>query len=307
VHYSYADIAPNDRGDLSSQGAVYIYLSSSFINTISHPDPSLRLWLSASAADLIIQQPESYQWLGHSLSVQKDPSGGASPLLIVGAPTFHSERSGEEDSAVGRVYVYRISTSSDAISASLLVSLTGCSHGARTGHSVATSSSYLSIGEPYWTPSDSLALDRPRDSLLRSGRVVVSAWSSLLSLSESASSADIRICDLEGLAVELGVAAPQQFRGDAYEGRFGLTMKFRGNEDSLLVGAPLADDGKGRLYEVKLGSGTSQVILSSQAMSRSKGRIGHAIGVDGSDAIYVGAPYSTDSAANEQIGSLYKV
>jgi hypothetical protein len=281
---SYPEVAPNDRGDLSSQGAVFVFLASSFASTFSSPN---RLHLTASSsADLLLQPSDSFQWFGKTLAIHSNVSG--SPLLVIGAPTFHSTLVGEENSAVGKIYFYRIGQDKEA---SLVLSLSGCVHGFRTGYSFALSDTHFAFSEPYWSPAtDSTNDQRPRDQLLRSGRVLVVAWPDLLSLPSQS-----RVCDLGSV---------MEARGASFESRFGSSLLFCSPSSlSLVVGAPLANDGRGEVYLLDTSTGALQLLVEgSKQSSYYKPRYGQALAASNNN-IYVGAPLATVNGL-EQVGIL---
>jgi hypothetical protein len=266
---------------------VFIFLASSFSSTFSSPD---RLHLTASSsADLLLQPTDSFQWFGKSLAIH--PSVDGSPLLVITAPTFHSTIPGEENSAVGRVYFYRLNQDKEA---SLILTLAGCGHGARTGHAVALSETHFAFSEPYWTPTETAMNDqRPRDELLRSGRVLVVEWKDLLALP-----VESRVCDLSSISV-------MEVRGASFESRFGSSLLFS-SSSSLVIGAPLANDGRGEVYLLDTSSGALELLVEgSKQSSYYKPRYGQALATL-NNKIFVGAPLATVDDL-EQVGMLVQI
>lgn len=303
---SYADVAPNDRGDLSSQGAVFVYLAKTFSETFNSPNDKVRFSLRASSsADLVMQRPESFQWFGKSLAVAQVSSssnGPARPLLVVGAPAFHSDQDGSENSAVGKIFVYDLALSHTEHVAGIY----GCGHAGRTGHAVIASPTHLVFSEPHFNASsttaqgpEELSLHRGRGKMdgLRAGRVVAVSWSALL----SSSSSEVRVCELKSA---LGPDAVVDSVGEGFESRYGTTLAFTEDATVVLVGAPLADDTNGRVYSLNLASGAAEVVLSGRERAKSKGRTGQAIVVT-KGAVYVGAPYLSVSDVGEQEGEVF--
>lgn len=208
-------------------------------------------------------------------------------MLVIGAPTYHSKISGEENSAVGKIYFYRINKDKEV---TLAHSLTGCGHGGRTGYSIALSETHFAFSEPYWNSTGDG--NRPREQLLRSGRVFVVKWQDLLS-----TSTNIQVCDLEPSTV-------LEAKGASFEARFGTTLSF--HSDSLLVGAPLANDGRGEVYSLDIATGQLDLLLEgTKRSSYYKPRYGQSI-VTVNDNIYVGAPFATVNEL-EQAGMLIQV
>jgi hypothetical protein len=290
---SYPEVAPNDRGDLSSQGAVFVYLATSFPKTFNAPDENARFTLQASsAADLVMQRPESFQWFGKSLAVAQVQGRS---LLVVGAPAFHSTQQGDENSAVGKIFVYDLSVSHTEH----VVGVFGCGHAGRTGQAVIASPDYLVFSEPHYNATAASSASRQaKMEGLRAGRVVAVTWSALLAPSAPS---EVRVCELRSV---LGEEAVVDSVGEVFEGRYGASLAFSEDSSSVLVGAPLADDTNGRVYSLDLVSGVSKVVLSGRERSRSKGRVGQAIAVS-KGAVYVGAPLLSVSDQGEQEGEVY--
>jgi hypothetical protein len=246
-----------------------------------------------------LQPDDSFQWFGKSLAIHSNING--SPLLVIGAPTFHPKVTGEENSAVGKIYFYRINQQKQA---TLLLSLSGCEHGGRTGYSFALSENYFAFSEPYWTPTTTADTERgrPRDELLRSGRVITVKWQDLLSLSS-----DLRVCDLLSSS-----AAPSiiEVRGTSFESRFGTTLLFDSN--SLIIGAPLANDSRGEVSRVDLTTGELELLVEgTKKSSYSKPRYGSSLALtrdqdQQKQSLYVGAPYATINEL-EQVGMFIQV
>jgi hypothetical protein len=193
---------------------------------------------------------------------------------------------------VGKIYFYQINQQQ----ATLLLSLSGCDHGARTGYSFALSDTHFAFSEPYWTPTNT-AEGRPRESLLRSGRVVVVKWQELLSLSS-----DLRVCDL----LSSTATTVMEARGTSFESRFGATLLFDSN--SLIIGAPLAQDSRGEVSRMDLSTGELELLLEgAKKSSYYKPRYGQSLAfTKKSQRLYVGAPYATVNEL-EQVGMLVQV
>ncbi len=176
---NYPDISPNEQGDLSSQGAVYVYLGRSMKRSIVN-NASPTGMLASQTADVTLQPKGAYQWYGRSLLVtqaasprqyyyQNDDADGfttpaTAPLLIVGAPIYHPDvealsahfSAADVNSAVGRVYAYSFASRRSFPSAEEYSwSLTGCAHGARTGQSMAFSQplNAIAVSEPAFNSS----------------------------------------------------------------------------------------------------------------------------------------------------------
>lgn len=283
---SYEDIAPSAEGAVSSQGAVYVFLSAT-LNT----SPSQSGLTASESADLILQPQTDYQWFGKSVQIAQVNDR---QLLLVGAPVFHSALPGEESSAVGRVYGYDFRDLLGSQGAQQqLFTLTGCSHAGGTGHTLASSSSYLAFSETGWNSS----------SVLRSGKVHWVQWSALLD-HVAGGGRDVAVCDLSKV---LG-ASTMSLEGQIFEGRFGSTLAFSG-EQSLLVASPMADDGRGRVSRVDLSSGAEEVLHESSLSNKQLGkcRAGQSLAVaqNGNGLVFVGSPYAT-STAGEQCGALLR-
>lgn len=260
---SYTDIAFDEHGELSNQGAVYLFFADTLKSFIDASTASLN---AAEAADKLLQPTGSYGWYGKSLLVSPG-IGDIPPMLHVGAPTYHLSGSdmsaSDRNSAVGRVYMYSIGRD-DAVKSltgdGYTISITGCKHAGRTGRTLAFSKSLsaVAIAEPSFNTSTHSNRDYGNDDLgkgvlgqsgLRAGRVVVVSLSTLL----ASATADWQMCDIAGnqnLSVTLS--------GVDMEGRFGLSMAFSDNRilstgrgssrDTLVIGSPISRDGTGAVF-----------------------------------------------------------
>lgn len=198
------------------------------------------------------------------------------------------------------IYFYQVNQQKQV---TLILSLSGCDHGGRTGYSFALSDTYFAFSEPYWTPTTSdtnTASGRPRDGLLRSGRVIVVKWQDLLSFSS-----DLRVCDLLSSS-----PSTIEARGTSFESRFGATLIFDSN--FLIIGAPLANDSRGEVSRIDLTTGELELLVEgTKKSSYSKPRYGSSLAVTSiqeqqKKSIYVGAPYATINEL-EQVGMFLQV
>ena len=294
---SYPSLAtpPNDRGDLSSQGAVYVFLQKSFDSLFRHPGsnaapsadhPLLPVTLVApSVADYVLQRPESFQYFGRSLIIvpattsataATDSSTDSStdttataPMLLVGAPMFHSTIPGEQDSAVGAVFAYQfcrhcssrghtVPPNDEVIdidnsktpgwkerilgkeSESVLAtrdyswSITGCSHAARFGQMLAFSPalSVIAIAQPAFNGTHTVK----GTPILRSGRVILLPMHEI-SRAVALIGRDLLISNFnlnfKGGETSDGSFWAAEISGDATEGRFGSSLAFVSSAVSL--------------------------------------------------------------------------
>ena len=282
---SYPNIAPNDRDDISSQGAVYVYLATSFANTFAAED-SIRFHLGASAAaDWVLQHEESFEWFGRSLAITKTNTGN---FLVIGAPSFHSKEEGEENSAVGKLFVYNLAKAG----AEYVLGISGCGHAGRTGHALAASAQHLVFSEPSYNVSvaPESQTGREKSVFLRAGRVIAVSWDELFSVGR----VEVKVCDLSNVVESLG---------EGFEARHGSALALSADSTHVIIGAPLANDTRGAVYSLDLTSGAVDVLLSGKTHSSSKGRLGQAIAVH-QDAVYIGAPYAS-IRDGEQEGKVY--
>jgi hypothetical protein len=314
---SYAEIAPNAKADISFQGAAYVFLASSFPKTIAAGSARMN---ASSAADFVLQQSESYQWFGKSVSVlaPTEENGLPRPLLLVGAPSFHAESAGDENSAVGRLYAYSISGAAVQVE----WTLTGTHHAGRLGQAVAAAGDIIAVSEPAFnatkarswddalSPSVSLAeeLGSMRNGeVLRAGRVLLYSVRSL---------SDAVACS--GPSLSTNNLAFTEVTGHSFEGRFGSSLSFgaklRNNMAFLAVGEPLADYGAGaaHIFGVSTDGGYIGVEHSRTVRGliafgrRSKARLGSSALIAGGK-LFVGAPYSTMGAEDKEAKSLEEV
>ena len=284
---SYMDISPDSHGDLSSQGSVYIFTSTS-----SWRD-GMRLEASASA-DIVLQPEGAYQWFGKSLDIATIEN---EIVLLVGAPVYHPKTAGAENSAVGRIYGYDTKVLNNE-NKSPKFTLTGCHHAASTGHAIASSKSHLAFSETGWNSTD--------ESVLRGGRIISVEWESLLDEVQGPSTTDIRVCDL---ITSLNEDTLTIVEGLSFDGRYGSSLTFFG-DNNLVIGAPLADEGRGRVFLVDVSTGSEEEMYTSTLKEKSwgKARVGQSIAVTGVEGatgfnILAGAPYSTCDTG-EQTGRL---
>lgn len=247
-----------------------MFLARTLISTLKSKSEGPVTLIAADDADKVLQPTGSYGWFGKSLLVIPAVDE-ISPLLVVGAPTYHPQNielsESDRNSAVGRVFMYAVGTT-QAISSleadNYVLAVTGCGHAGRTGQSLAYSKSLSAIAfaEPSYNVSGRSML-RTQSELgksvlghhgLRAGRVVVAQLSSLFNLQKS----DVRMCDIAD-----GAAMSVVITGDDMEGRFGLSLAFNGAAtdsntkersitDILMVGAPLARDGVGTVFGYSL-------------------------------------------------------
>ena len=232
---------------------------------------------------------ERYQWFGKSLGIAKTDKGS---ILIVGAPVFHSEVEGSENSAVGRIYGYKFQALSNK-DYDPLFTVTGCSHAALAGHSVASSATHLAFSESGWNATSD------NNKILRAGRVHVVDWASFLNKADEQPGHDIPVCELREVISD--EKAYSWFDGESVDGRYGSSLMFT-PDNCLLSGAPLADDGRGRVYRVDVESGNQELLFSSsdQNIELGKARVGKSFAISG-DKILAAAPYAT-TGAGEQVG-----
>lgn len=328
---SYPDIAANDRGDLSSQGAVYIFLASSF-NTLFTKRPLAPRTVSyqaSEAASYTLQRPISFQWFGKSLEIVETTSKLESNLLLVGAPFYHSEQPGEMTSAVGRVFAYSVprkaaSTSPSSMSSSKTLdyvwTLTGSHHAGRTGCSLSYSPStgLLAIGESAYNNTFDVSVPLVSEysrisveGVLRSGRVLVASLSAIQDAATTAVNRDLLVKDIE-LWADKSKATFLAPLKPSFDARFGSSVKFHTSaetgKEQLLVSAPLQFNGAGSLfgYDVTFKLVTPIVIKESWSVTgrdveEKRGRLGYTFvpyattdSVTGavSDAILVSGPFS---------------
>lgn len=292
---SYADISPDAHGDVSSQGAAFIFYSESLSHIISTTNSgsssSGGVRLEASAADVVLQPQGFYQWFGKSLDIATVDDRS---VLLVGAPVFHS---GDENSAVGRLYAYDMKSFIGEENGPLF-SMTGCNHAGSTSHAIASSDTHLAFSETGWNSTDG--------SVLRGGRVLAVAWNSLMNVVHESRGVDIAVCNLNDL---LGADAVITAEGTSFDGRYGSSLRFASNT-SLIIGAPLADDGRGRVFHLDISTGTETEVYASSLGERGwgKARVGQSLAVvPGGDGVFVGAPYSTCEGRGEQTGRVLKL
>lgn len=324
---SYPGITTNDRGDVSSQGAVYVFLATSFPTLVN---PSKRVNAS-NAADLVIQESASFQWLGKSLAIVPQDDVVKVPLLLVGAPSYHPVNLEDVNSGVGRVYAYTLTANKVAN----VWTVTGCSHASRTGHAVAVGSvngmSYMAISEPTYNATKPLQMDDSVDEdleaisslssmrngeVLRSGRVLVISVHKIVEsiASHETEGLDFKMCELENL---LGKAAVKEVVGNEFDGRLGSAIEFRTSTNKfsesnileLIVGIPQAGYGAGAVRSVTIGEDEPKLqwILSGRKMfgGNSKSRLGACLTIVNSDVI-IGAPFFSNENG-EEVGSVVKV
>ena len=262
---SYPNIAPNSHEDLSNQGAIYVFLSSTW-------DSKYRAFvrgqkisvIACDEADNVMQPSGSYGWFGKSLLVI--PSSGSIPaLLAVGAPTYHPQDDdlpgNNLNSAVGRVFLYSAGSSDIVknLNADLYTkSITGCGHAGRAGQSIAYSDSLgaIAISEPSFNVTTTEGL-KSTEMLekgvlgmhgLRSGRVLVTLIRNIVEVKET----DLSFCELADDKFSSVI-----LEGRDMEGRFGLSMNFLANignygEDTIVIGAPIARGGMGSVHGYNL-------------------------------------------------------
>lgn len=289
ICHSYSSINPNNpQGDVSSQGAVYIFFAPFQFTSLFH---------TASEANIILQPPASYQWFGYSLTLIP----GLYPQLLIGAPVFHSEVADEVNSAVGRLYSY---TFTDNKAASQW-SITGCSHAGRIGDAASFSESLglLAIADSAYNCTNRLHCGHPfeassrydRTEMLRTGRVLLVPLSNI--------SGDMRLCDIEENAEAL--------YGTSRDGRFGSKIVFASTPESevLVVAAPLSHDNGGEVSVYKITQQSSKLLwsVSGSQLGEGKGRLGTSLSFF-NDEIYVGAPLANNGGYapdGDQCGQVY--
>ena len=297
----------NPHGDISSQGAVYVFLASSFSQTFIQGHD---IYNPSKVADGILQPQESYQWFGRSLLIIPK-TNTSSTVLIIGAPGYHDEGSVDSStSAVGRVYAYSWSGST----LELKWGVTGDHHAGRTGHALAWSPSsnggILVISEPLHncttanTNTNTVSASRKSDMTLRSGRVLVIPFSNIQSHVLKYEVKELHIKD---------IANVEEYCGEIFEGRFGNTMTFI-NTELLAISAPLANLGAGIVYVYNINTHELVHTVSGRKLNgmKSKGRVGSSLAVipsnsHSSELLYVGAPYTTATTSDvmEESGSVF--
>lgn len=325
----------NDRGDVSSQGAVFVFLASSLRSliqqrTATSPHSSFLSLVASDTADFTLQRQASFQYFGRSLEIVEAPQR----LLLVGAPFFHFENEGEDKtSAAGRIFAYSFTQQksqrsslrrsvADKAPKDYEWSITGCLHAGRTGQTMAYSKtlSVLAIGEPAFngTSRNPYTLGK---SILRSGRVVLVPLQSLLDHASSGLR-DMRMCDIEGW-LETSVVA-----GDEKEARFGNTIAFLsapithtsvastdsknavGSMDQLVIAGSLGSKGAGSVSGIEVSKSGSKVtarpkwtITGSDSIGEAKGRLGYRIvpfvskGTNSSYSVFSSAPFANCGGA----------
>jgi hypothetical protein len=98
--------------------------------------------------------------------------------------------------------------------------------------------------------------------------------------------------------------------GDEVESRFSYTLAFTSDHNTLLMSAPLADDGVDRVYTVDVsGTGVSRsptlvLLVSGKDLGagtgeRLKARSSTAMTVSQEGVVYIGAPYATVAEAEQ--------
>jgi len=319
---SYEDVAANSLGEISYQGAAFVFLSSSFADSLASGMARVN---ASVAADFVLQQPSSYQWFGKSLSVLApcEENQLTHPLLLVGAPSFHSEAAADSLSAVGRLYAYGFADGA----ATVQWSITGGSHAGRTGHSIAVSGSVIAMSQPAFNTTKSqfmtgavppaVALAEEVGSM-RNGEVLRAGRVLLLSVPDLTLAAGTK-----GPELTVDDVAFVELTGNSFEGRFGATLGFAGGlrdeHVRLVIGEPLADYGAGAVHVFAVS--TKGAITADHSRSEkgsrwlgdgSKGRFGSSIAVRG-DQLITSAPYAapvavegSDTAGSaEEVGAVF--
>jgi hypothetical protein len=317
---SYQSVAPNIRGDISSQGSVHVFLRTSLTAKLSKPPTQQQPLVTLQAfidADFTLQNNASFEYFGQNLEIVKRSPA----VLLVGAPYFHIDatnnvKNDNVNSAVGRVFAY----SFDEGMISSVFSITGCRHASRLGQSMAYSSSLdvLAIAEPSHN-----ATFKPADNrftrVLRGGRALLVPMSSLVEKASASLNKEISVCDVETWDDVASV------EGTEVEGRFGAQMVFAQDKtskrDRLIVSAPVASTG-GDVFSVivtfaegKLRTQTKK-LLSGGSVGEGKGRLGYRLATtrattddhtERATLVFASAPFADCSGTapdNDEVGSL---
>lgn len=307
---SYPNISYNNKEDLSSQGAVYIFFASSFLKTIASGNKNY----DVTIADIILQQPSEYQWFGKSLNViiPTIENKLTTTILLIGAPTFHSENINEINSAVGRIYGYIYSMNNKNMKN--IFTITGDLHAGRTGQIIKSFNNYLAISEPAFnTTKEHIQKENieknilswvnsvgsiKNGEILRAGRVIVISISELMTYINNMNQnlIDIRINELNKKLITY-----KEFYGNSFDGRFGSNLLFHNNQ--LIISEPLAEYGAGAIHIYDLNN--NKKLYTNRGSSlfglHSKGRFGQSLNIISNkltNQLLVSAPYLTFNKLN---------
>lgn len=252
--------------------------------------------------------------------------------LLVGAPTFHSEVVGDENSAIGRVYAFKIPSSNlrrlqslESKTIAYSWSISGCNHAGRTGQTISFSRALkaLAVSEPSFnaTLTTHIKVKKISADVLRSGRVVIIPYQAILS--QSLSTKDMFMCDIENWS---GTNSPLILSSDELlqDGRFGSSMTFfnSGNENKIVVGSPLAHSNSGMvsLFNIELNklgrlNGTLEWTVGGRSLHENKGRLGSSLSIVSATngdypVVFASAPYANaggQAPDGDQLGVLYYI